>query len=148
MVSKWIVRKFFRYRTLMSIKWFEPFLFKFWILQFGKNYEYFNPSFLSNAESTTYVWIKKNSLDLKKKKKQRCWQLFVWSEESSEYSGLGLVISFEIFFLNMNREGRIGSLYSKKIWEFLIKNWSNWAREPNESKDSCLVREGIVEVLK
>lgn len=37
---------------------------------------------------------------------------FVWSEESSEYFSLGLVIHFDIliFFWNMTREERIGSL--------------------------------------
>lgn len=38
---------------------------------------------------------------------------FVWSEESSEYLSLGLVIRFDIFifFWNMTREERIGSLH-------------------------------------
>ena len=113
-------------------------------------------SLLSNAESTTYVLCIKGRkktffLFLDKKKKQLCWQLhiFVWSEESSDFFGFGLVIGFYIFFWNMKRvEDRL--ITFKKIWEFIIiiSNLSNWAWEPNESKDSCLVREGIVEVLK
>ena len=69
--------------------------------------------------------IKVNSLDLKKKKKQLYWQLLVWSEESSEYeySGLELVVSFDILrywrefmiWIEKKGEDRLSSV-KKVMW--------------------------------
>ena len=46
---------------------------------------------------------------------------FVWSEESSEYFGLEVVIPFDILisFWNMTREDRLITL-TIKIWEFTL----------------------------
>lgn len=109
MVSKQIVGIFFRYKTLMSIKWFESVI---WLEKMGISSHVL--SFLSNAESMTYVLCIKVRRILWKKKKQPCWQLFVWSEESSEYYVLGLVISFYIFEYEYRREDRLIPFYIKK----------------------------------
>lgn len=117
MVSKQIVGIFFRYKTLMSIKWFESVI---WLEKMGISSHVL--SFLSNAESMTYVLCIKvrRILWKKKKKKQPCWQLFVWSEESSEYYVLGLVISLYIFEYEYRREDRLitFSIKLKRICEF------------------------------
>ena len=67
------------------------------------------------------LWIWK-----KMKKKQRCWQLFVCLEESSKYSGLGLLISFEIFFFfNMNREESHSHISASCMQQKLWKEYQN-----------------------
>ena len=75
MVSKQIVGIFFRYKTLMSIKWFESVI---WLEKMGISSHVL--SFLSNAESMTYVlcikvrrilWKKKKKKQKKKKKTQK-----------------------------------------------------------------------------
>lgn len=66
MVSKQIVGIFFRYKTLMSIKWFESVI---WLEKRGISSHVL--SFLSNAESMTYVLcIKVRRILWKKKKKE------------------------------------------------------------------------------
>ena len=96
--------EFYRYRTLMSIKWLK-FSLRWKI---GKTGVLFNASFYTMRNWwPTYKLIK--ILWIWRKKKQLCWQLFVSSEESSKYFGLVLVI-FKIF---RNREKRIGSFDNK-----------------------------------
>jgi len=108
LIQRWFQTKyFFWYRTLILIKWFEPFIGKMGISSF------FHP--MLNRRPMYYVMYKVRRIFwIWRKKKQLCWQFhifFVWSEESSEYFGLGLVIRFNIFFLNMTRQERLGSLH-------------------------------------
>nr|YP_010039894.1 ATP synthase CF1 alpha subunit [Mucuna pruriens]QOY46368.1 ATP synthase CF1 alpha subunit [Mucuna pruriens] len=99
------------------------------------------PSLLYNALSITYVLINKNSLDFKKKNNFA--DIYLFGQKSPPNILVLYWLLFSIFLkLKKRREDR---LITKKIGKFPI---SNSVSEPNESKDSCLVREEILDILQ
>lgn len=68
---------------------------------------------------------------------------------SGRKSSLNILVLYKFWYVWIQTEiERTGSLHKKKDMGENAHKRKNWAWEPNESKDSCLVREEIMEVVK